>query len=93
MYELRRERLTHVCIASSVTTIGLCSFGIYGLASFKRAAKKNVFVGLTFFVFILFFSFTKKQQTIKKREQIKCGGDVPKTILESGVVVLLICSL
>lgn len=80
-YQSRREGLTHVCIASSVTTIGLGSFVIYELASFKRAEKKKcLFVGLTFFfvIFILFFSFTKKRQTMKKREQIKCGGDVPK---------------
>lgn len=94
MYELRRERLTHVCIASSVTTIGLGSFGIYGLASFKRAAKKKCLCRINLFcLYFVFFLSQKKQQTIKKREQIKCGGDVPKTILESGVVVLLICSL
>lgn len=48
-------------------------------------------INLFCFVFILFF-FHKKTTWLKKKKekkkQIKCGGDVPKTILESGVVVL-----
>lgn len=56
--------------------IGLGSFGIYELASSKRAegGKKNVFVGLTFlmslFCLCYFFSFTKDNNEKKKQGKL-----------------------
>lgn len=70
-YQSRRERLTRVCIASSVTNIGLSSFGIYELASFKSTKEKmslcriNPFV-VIFCLFCLFFSFTKNNKWKKE---------------------------
>lgn len=47
-----------------VSHIGLGLFGIYELASFKRAEKKCLFVGLTFVLslFCFCFSFTKNNK-------------------------------
>lgn len=58
-----------MCIASSVTTIGLGSFGIYELASFKRAEKKKMSLCRInlFVVFILFFLSQKTTNNEKKR--------------------------
>lgn len=60
VHQSRRERLTHVCIASSVTTIGLGSFGIYGLASFKRAAKKLSLCRINLFLSLFCFFLSQK---------------------------------
>lgn len=99
LYQSRRERLQHVCIASSLTIIGLGSFSVYDLASFKTAVKKCLFVGLIIFVFCFVFlsqkttNNLKKKKERKKKEQIKCGGDVPKN--HSGITSCcstLICS-
>lgn len=54
-YQSRKERLTHLCIASSVTTIGIW-------VSRSAEGGKCLFVGISFFVFLIFFFlyFTKK---------------------------------
>lgn len=61
-YQSKTERPTHVCIASSVTSIGLSSFGIYELASFKKAEEKMSFCRINLFV-IFILSFLSQKTT------------------------------
>lgn len=69
--------------------IGLGSFGIYELASFKRAEKKKcLFVGLTFLMslFCLCYFFFHKKQQWKKEGKLNVV-EMFQTIMESGVVL------
>lgn len=71
-YQSRKERLTHLCIASSVTTIGI--WVSRSAEGGKMSVCRNNFFC---FLDIFFFFISQKKQT-RKKAQIKCCGNVSK---------------